>query len=95
MFKLSKCSKTFIKLSGCFSEMPASLKTAPVDEIFLALQPYLVVILTAFGPFRIIFGTDWPVILTSLALQPLKICLLASGACLITPTPYSLGKIEY
>jgi L-rhamnono-1,4-lactonase len=61
MFKLSKCSKTFMKLSGCFSEMPAALKAAPVDEIFLALQPYLVVILATFGPFRIMFGSDWPV----------------------------------
>ncbi|KUJ18437.1 amidohydrolase 2 [Mollisia scopiformis] len=61
MFKLSKCSKTFLKLSGCFSEMPDALKKAPVDEIFLALQPYLVVILATFGPFRIMFGSDWPV----------------------------------
>lgn len=61
MFKLSKCSKTFMKLSGCFSEMPSALKAAPVDEIFLALQPYLVVILATFGPFRIMFGSDWPV----------------------------------
>jgi predicted TIM-barrel fold metal-dependent hydrolase len=56
MFKLSKCSKTFIKLSGCFSEMTASLKTAPVDEIFLALQPYLVVVLATFGPSRYVSG---------------------------------------
>jgi L-rhamnono-1,4-lactonase len=61
MFRLSKCSKTFMKLSGCFSEMPDKLKTAPADEIFLALQPYLVVILATFGPFRIMFGSDWPV----------------------------------
>ncbi|EKD17008.1 uncharacterized protein L3040_000463 [Drepanopeziza brunnea f. sp. 'multigermtubi'] len=61
MFRLSKCSKTFLKLSGCFSEMPDSLKKAPEDEIFLALQPYLVVILATFGPFRIMFGSDWPV----------------------------------
>jgi L-rhamnono-1,4-lactonase len=61
MFKLSKCSKTYMKLSGCFSEMPASLKTASVDEIFLALQPYLAVIMATFTPFRIMFGSDWPV----------------------------------
>lgn len=61
MFKLSKCSKTFMKLSGLFSEMPDALKRAPVDEVFLALQPYLVVILATFGPFRIMFGSDWPV----------------------------------
>ncbi|KAH7412509.1 hypothetical protein BKA64DRAFT_691937 [Cadophora sp. MPI-SDFR-AT-0126] len=61
MFRLSKCSKTFMKLSGCFSEMPESLKKAPVDEVLLALQPYLVVILATFGSFRIMFGSDWPV----------------------------------
>ncbi|TVY17695.1 L-rhamnono-gamma-lactonase [Lachnellula arida] len=61
MFTLSKCSKTYMKLSGCFSEMPESLKNAPVLEIFAALQPYLVVILATFGPFRIMFGSDWPV----------------------------------
>jgi L-rhamnono-1,4-lactonase len=61
MFKLSKCNKAFIKLSGWFTEMTASLKAAPVDEIFLALQPYLVVLLATFGPFRTMFGSDWPV----------------------------------
>lgn len=50
-----------MKLSGCFSEIPDSLTTAPVDELFEALTPYLVVILAAFGPFRIMFGSDWPV----------------------------------
>jgi L-rhamnono-1,4-lactonase len=61
MFKLSKCSKTFMKLSGCFSEMPDKLKAAPVDEVFEALMPYLIVVLAAFSPFRIMFGSDWPV----------------------------------
>src|SRR5258707_6534641 len=61
MFKLSKCSNTFMKLSGCFSEMPDSWKASPADEIFAALQPYLAVILGTFGPFRIMFGSDWPV----------------------------------
>ena len=61
MFRLSKCSKTFMKLSGCFSEMPDKLKAASTDDIFLALQPHLVVILATFGPFRIMFGSDWPV----------------------------------
>jgi L-rhamnono-1,4-lactonase len=61
MFSLAKCSNTFMKLSGCFSEMPDSLKAASVDETFLALQDYLAVILGAFGSFRIMFGSDWPV----------------------------------
>jgi L-rhamnono-1,4-lactonase len=50
-----------MKLSGCFSEMPDRLKNGPVDEIFEALMPYLVVVLTSFTPYRIMFGSDWPV----------------------------------
>jgi len=50
-----------MKLSGCFSEMPPRLKAGTVDEIFEALQPYLVVIMATFTPFRIMFGSDWPV----------------------------------
>ncbi|RKF79786.1 L-rhamnono-gamma-lactonase [Golovinomyces cichoracearum] len=61
IFSLSKCSCTYMKLSGCFSEMPATLKAASVDEIFIAMQPYLAVILATFGPSRIMFGSDWPV----------------------------------
>jgi L-rhamnono-1,4-lactonase len=61
MFRLGKCSKTFMKLSGCFEEMPEKLRTAPVDEIFLALMPYLIVIKATFTPFRIMFGSNWPV----------------------------------
>ncbi|KAG9246765.1 hypothetical protein BJ878DRAFT_478004 [Calycina marina] len=61
IFKLSKFNKIYMKLSGCFSEMPDQLKAGTVDDIFDALQPYLVVILATFGPFRIMFGSDWPV----------------------------------
>lgn len=41
--------------------MPDSLKNAQVDEIVVALQPYLAVIMATFTPFRIMFGSDWPV----------------------------------
>ncbi|POS86899.1 hypothetical protein EPUL_001667 [Erysiphe pulchra] len=61
MFKLSKCCNTYMKLSGGFSEMSNTLKAAPVDEIFDAVQPYLAVTLATFGPSRIMFGSDWPV----------------------------------
>ncbi|KAI1002261.1 hypothetical protein K3495_g5944 [Podosphaera aphanis] len=61
MYKLSQHSKVYMKLSGCFSEMPDALRAAPVEEVFSALQPYLTVILATFGPSRIMFGTDWPV----------------------------------
>lgn len=61
MFTLGKCSNTYMKLSGCFEEMPDTLKNAPVLDVFTALQPYLVIILATFGPFRIMFGSNWPV----------------------------------
>ena len=59
--RLSGFSKTYIKLSGCFSELPKELLNEDAEEIFETLQPWLIVVLTAFGPSRIMFGSDWPV----------------------------------
>ncbi|KAI1303250.1 amidohydrolase [Xylaria venustula] len=61
MFTLSKCSRTYMKLSGGFSEMPDSLKQRPAEEIFDALIPWLTIIVAAFGADRIMFASDWPV----------------------------------
>ncbi|KAJ3567540.1 hypothetical protein NPX13_g6731 [Xylaria arbuscula] len=61
MFTLSKCSRTYMKVSGGFSEMPASLKERTPEEIFDALVPWLTIIVAAFGADRIMFGSDWPV----------------------------------
>ncbi|KAK8056439.1 amidohydrolase [Apiospora rasikravindrae] len=61
MFTLSKCSSTYMKLSGLFSEMDDWLKKRPVEDIFDAIMPWLSVVLAAFGPSRIMFGSDWPV----------------------------------
>lgn len=61
MFTLSKCRKTYMKLSGLFSELPDKLKGASAEEIFSAILPWLAVTLAAFGPGRIMFGSDWPV----------------------------------
>lgn len=61
MFTLSKCKKTYMKLSGAFSELPESLKTRPAEDIFSAILPWLAVVVAAFGPSRIMFGSDWPV----------------------------------
>lgn len=60
LFTLSKCKNTFVKLSGCLGQLPEALKRAPIDEVVMALQPYLAVILACFGPSRIMFGSDWP-----------------------------------
>jgi len=50
-----------MKLSGCFSEMPDGLKRRSAEEIFEGIYPWLAVVLAAFGPSRIMFGSDWPV----------------------------------
>ena len=61
IFALASSPKTYLKLSGLFSEMPATLQQSSVDDIVIALQPYLAVILASFGASRIMFGSDWPV----------------------------------
>jgi L-rhamnono-1,4-lactonase len=58
---LSRFGKTYIKLSGCFSEIPKEFLNGDAEKIFEMLQPWLIVVLTAFGPSRIMFGSDWPV----------------------------------
>ncbi|KAK3325654.1 hypothetical protein B0H66DRAFT_599805 [Apodospora peruviana] len=61
MFTLSKCQCTYMKLSGSFSELPDRLKARPAEDIFAAIIPWLAVVIAAFGPSRIMFGSDWPV----------------------------------
>ena len=61
VFTLSKCSRTYMKLSGAFSEMPEHLAKRSANEIFEILYPWLAVVLAAFGPGRIMFASDWPV----------------------------------
>ncbi|AEO62349.1 uncharacterized protein THITE_2106433 [Thermothielavioides terrestris NRRL 8126] len=61
MFTLSKCHRTYMKLSGCFSELPDKLKERSAEDIFAAILPWLAVVVAAFGPSRIMFGSDWPV----------------------------------
>ncbi|KAI0811898.1 hypothetical protein GGR55DRAFT_688004 [Xylaria sp. FL0064] len=61
MYTLSKCNRTYMKLSGGFSEMPQSLKQRPYEEIFEALMPWLTIVVASFGADRIMFASDWPV----------------------------------
>ncbi|KAI1336100.1 amidohydrolase [Xylariaceae sp. FL0016] len=61
IFTLSKCSKTYMKLSGGFPEMPDSLKQRPAEDIFDALMPWMTILVAAFGASRIMFASDWPV----------------------------------
>ena len=54
---------TFMKLSGGFSEMQEQdgEVEAPVDTILDHLRPWARAVFEAFGPSRIMFGSDWPV----------------------------------
>lgn len=61
MFTLSRCSRTYVKLSGGLAEMGDALRRRPAEDIFDAISPWLSVLLAAFGPGRIMFGSDWPV----------------------------------
>ncbi|KAG7100997.1 L-rhamnono-gamma-lactonase like protein [Verticillium longisporum] len=52
MYSLSKCDKTYMKLSGGFAEMAPSLSSQPPDAIFEALFAWLGIVLATFGPRR-------------------------------------------
>ncbi|KAL2264745.1 hypothetical protein VTJ83DRAFT_7255 [Remersonia thermophila] len=60
MFTLGKSTKTYLKLSGCFSELPERLKSRSAEDIFSAILQWLAVVVAAFGPRRLMFGSDWP-----------------------------------
>jgi L-rhamnono-1,4-lactonase len=54
---------TYMKLSGAFSELPPQEpgKPADIDDLVMHMKPWIEVALGAFGPGRIMFGSDWPV----------------------------------
>jgi L-fuconolactonase len=56
MRELAKRQNVYCKLSGMVTE--ADPRWTPQD-----LQPYIDVVLAAFGPRRIMYGSDWPVML--------------------------------
>lgn len=41
--------------------MSPALANATANEIFESISPWLAVVVAAFGPSRIMFGSDWPV----------------------------------
>ena len=63
MYTLSKVNRTYMKLSGAFSEMPDSLRSRANDpsHIFESTLAWLGIVLATFGPSRLMFGSDWPV----------------------------------
>jgi L-rhamnono-1,4-lactonase len=54
---------TYMKLSGAFSELPPQEPGHPtdIDDLVMHMKPWIEVVLAAFGPERIMFGSDWPV----------------------------------
>lgn len=62
IYALGKSNRTYMKLSGGFSEMPDSLReSTDSSQIFQSIFGWLGVVLATFGPNRIMFGSDWPV----------------------------------
>ncbi|KAJ6151453.1 hypothetical protein N7470_007050 [Penicillium chermesinum] len=55
--------KTYMKLSGLFSELPPLSPDVDLDipALIARLSPWTNVIFDVFGPDRIMFGSDWPV----------------------------------
>lgn len=60
---LARFSSTFMKLSGFFSELPAQNESRPasVQDLLQRIMPWVEVVISVFGPSRIMFGSDWPV----------------------------------
>lgn len=56
---MSRCSRTYMKLSGAFSELSPGLKST--SDIAEHLRPWITHVLGCFGPRRTMFGSDWPV----------------------------------
>ncbi|KIW60963.1 hypothetical protein PV05_01137 [Exophiala xenobiotica] len=63
VYKMSNHNSTYMKLSGLFSELPPQSMNAPTDVSVLVnrTKPWVDVVFKAFGPSRIMYGSDWPV----------------------------------
>jgi L-rhamnono-1,4-lactonase len=52
----------YMKLSGAFSEiLPLSEDEVDIDGLASQIEPWTDVVFDAFGPDRVMFGSDWPV----------------------------------
>jgi L-rhamnono-1,4-lactonase len=62
IYTLSCFPRTYLKLSGGFSEMPESLLSRDqAKDVADGMLMWLGPVLASFGPERIMFGSDWPV----------------------------------
>lgn len=57
--KMSHMSKTYMKLSGAFSELPQRPEAR--SDVTVQIRPWVEHVLKHFGPRRVMFGSDWPV----------------------------------
>jgi L-rhamnono-1,4-lactonase len=59
----SASERTYIKLSGALSELPRlNAEVEPdISDLVHRVQPWTDVVFDAFGPERVMFGSDWPV----------------------------------
>lgn len=57
--EMSALDKTYMKLSGAFSELPDGVTTT--DAIATKIKPWVQHVLKYFGSHRVMFGSDWPV----------------------------------
>jgi L-fuconolactonase len=61
MAELAALPRVCCKVSGLVTELPASATTSPV-AIAAALRPAWHALLEQFGPSRLMWGSDWPVL---------------------------------
>ncbi|PLB36052.1 uncharacterized protein BDW47DRAFT_54741 [Aspergillus candidus] len=61
--RMARWPKTYMKLSGAFSELPplSAEKDPDILDLVQQLQPWVEVIFRCFRPERVMFGSDWPV----------------------------------
>ena len=65
ILELSKFEKTYMKLSGSLSQMVSEAaiegRDRTPEQLYEVVEPWLSLVLEAFGPRRIMWGSDWPV----------------------------------
>jgi L-fuconolactonase len=61
MARLAEAENVHVKLSGLLTEMPADRRRSP-EEAAANLRPVVDHLLATFGPRRMIWGSDWPVL---------------------------------
>lgn len=61
MSALGRCPNVMCKVSGLLTELPASARRGGAEAV-AALQPVWATLLDCFGPARLVWGSDWPVL---------------------------------